>query len=129
LGKSSAYFQNKGWDIVGSYFLTGENAVWNKLPEVRDPLHFRDSEWGAFQVAARFGQMNLDPAAVALGYAAAGSAPEATSWGVSLNWYLNHNIKAIFEFDDTTFGGGSKALGAVTAQAEKVVMGRLQFGF
>ena len=129
LGKSSANFENKGWDVVGSYFLTGEESVWNTLPDVKNPLHWGGGGWGAFQVAARFGQISLDPAAIALGYAAASNADEATSWGVSLNWYLNRNVKAIFEFDDTTFGGGSKTPGSITGQAEKVVLGRLQFGF
>jgi phosphate-selective porin OprO/OprP len=128
-GASSAYFQNKGWDVVGSYFLTGEDSVWNTLPDVRNPLRFGSGGWGAFQVAARIGQISLDPAAIALGYSAASNADEATSWGVSLNWYLNRNVKAIFEFDDTTFGGSSKTPGTVAAQPEKAVLGRLQFGF
>jgi phosphate-selective porin OprO/OprP len=129
MGKSSANFQNKGWDIVGSYFLTGEDNVWNTLPDVNSNLSIHHAGWGALQLAARFGQLSLDPSAIALGYAAASAADEATSWGVSLNWYLNRNVKAIFEYDNTTFGGGSKVPGSVTGQTERVVLGRLQFGF
>ncbi len=124
----SANFHNIAWDIVGSYFLTGEDNNWAALPDVRQPLRLNGSGWGAFQLAARFGQISLDPAAFPL-YAAAGSAQGATSWSVSLNWYLNRNVKCIFEYSDTTFDGGSKVPGSVTGQTEKALLGRLQFGF
>jgi hypothetical protein len=38
-------------------------------------------------------------------------------------------VKCIFEYSNTTFDGGGKAPGAITAQTEKAVLGRLQFGF
>jgi hypothetical protein len=46
-----------------------------------------------------------------------------------LNWYLNHNVKWIFEYTQTAFSGGSHPTGAVAAQDEKAIQGRLQFGF
>ncbi len=128
VGKSSANFNNTGWDIVGSYFLTGEDNNWAVLPDVRQPLRLNGSGWGAFQLAARFGQISLDPAAFPL-YAVKGSAQGATSWSVSLNWYLNRNVKCIFEYSNTTFDGGNKTPGTVTGQTEQALLGRLQFGF
>jgi phosphate-selective porin OprO/OprP len=126
--KESAYFQNTGWDVVGSWYLTGESNVFGKLPTVERPFRFDGSSWGAFQLAARFGELALDPNAFPL-YAAKGSAQGATSWSVALNWYLNHNVKCIFEYSQTAFSGGSHAAGAVTAHDEKALQGRLQFGF
>jgi phosphate-selective porin OprO/OprP len=124
----SAYYDNRGWDVVGSYFLTGEENRWATLPMVDHPFHIDGSGWGAFQLAARIGQLSLDQAAFPL-YAASGSASGATSWSIALNWYLNRNIKCIFEYSQTSFDGGSKASGALTAQDEKALLGRLQFGF
>jgi phosphate-selective porin OprO/OprP len=126
--KKSAYFENTGWDVVGSWFLTGETNAYGVLPTVKRPFRFDGSGWGAFQLAARFGQISLDPAAFPL-YAAAGSAWGAESWSIALNWYLNHNVKCIFEYSQTAFSGGSHAPGSVTANDEKVLQGRLQFGF
>ncbi len=126
--KESAYLQDTGWDVVGSCYLTGESNVFGVLPTVRHPFRFDGSSWGAFQLAARFGQISLDPDSFPL-YAAKGSAQGATSWSVSLNWYLNHNVKCIFEYTQTAFSGGSHTTGAVTAQDERALQGRLQFGF
>jgi phosphate-selective porin OprO/OprP len=129
-----AYFDNTGWQIDGSYFLTGEtNTMYDATMPLR-PFRFDGSGWGAWRVMARFGQLSLDPNSLAH-YAAAGSAQGATSWSVGLNWFLNSNIKCILEYGQTAFDGGGKALstasslGPVSAQNERVLMGRLQFGF
>jgi phosphate-selective porin OprO/OprP len=123
-----AYFLNKGWDVVASYYLTGESNVFGVLPTVDHPFRIGAPGWGALQLAARFGQISLDPNAFPL-YASKGSAQEATSWSIALNWYLNHNVKCILEYDQTSFTGGSHAVGAVTAHDEMALQGRLQFGF
>jgi phosphate-selective porin OprO/OprP len=122
------YFENTGWDVVGSWYLTGEKNVFGVLPAVEHPFRFDGSSWGALQLAARFGQLSLDPNSFPV-YAASGSAQGATSWSVALNWYLNHNVKCIFEYTQTAFSGGSQTAGAVTANDERVIQGRLQFGF
>ena len=75
-----------------------------------------------------FGQLSLDAGSLAH-YATPGSAQGAPSRSVGLNWYLNKNIRCIFEAEQTAFNGGSKAPGALTAQDERVLMERLQFGF
>jgi phosphate-selective porin OprO/OprP len=98
------------------------------LPDVHDSLRFGKTGWGAWQLAARIGQISLDPASFPL-YAVKGSADGATCWGVSLNWYLNRNVKCILEYSDTTFNGGNKTPGTVTGQTEQALLGRLQFGF
>jgi phosphate-selective porin OprO/OprP len=98
------------------------------LPEVERPFRIGSPGWGAWQLAARFGQISLDHSAFPL-YASSGSAQGATSWSLALNWYLNHNVKCIFEYDQTAFTGGSRARGAVTANDEMAIQGRLQFGF
>jgi len=124
----TANFNNKAWDVVGSYFLTGEDNNWATLPDVHDSLRFGKTGWGAWQLAARIGQISLDPASFPL-YAVKGSAEGATSWSVALNWYLNRNVKCIFEYSNTTFDGGNKTPGSVTGQTEQALLGRLQFGF
>ncbi len=126
--KESAYLQDTGWDVVASWYLTGESNIFGVLPTVRHPFRFDGSGWGAFQLAARFGEISLDPNSFPL-YAAKGSAQGATSWSVALNWYLNHNVKCIFEYTQTAFSDGGHPSNAVTAQDEKAIQGRLQFGF
>jgi phosphate-selective porin OprO and OprP len=124
--KSKAYFDNSGWDIDASWYLTGESNVFGVLPTVSKPFRFDGSGWGSLQLAARFGQLSMDQAAFPL-YAKAGSAQQATSWSVALDWYLNHNVKCIFEYSQTAFSGAKRS--GVAAQDEKALLGRLQFGF
>ncbi len=125
----NAYFENTGWDVVGSWYLTGEKNVFGVIPQIKHPFRFDGSGWGAWQLAARFGQLSLDPAAFPLGFASSTQPKGATSWSLALNWYLNHNVKWIFEYTQTAFSGGSHVVGAVTANDERVIQGRLQFGF
>jgi len=122
------YFLNKGWDVVGSWYLTGESNVFGVLPAVEHPFRFDGSGWGAWQLAARFGQLSMDPNSMAL-FAAPGSVQGATSWSVAMNWYLNHNVKCIVEYTQTEFSGGTPTKGTYAPQSEKALQGRLQFGF
>jgi len=58
--------------------------------------------WGAWEVAARFGQLDVDDDAFPLYANPANSATEATSWGVGLNWHLNRNLKVNLSYEQTT---------------------------
>jgi phosphate-selective porin OprO/OprP len=55
---------------------------------------------------------------------------EAREWGVGLNWYLNKNVKAVLDYEQTSFDGGA-ANGSLVANrpAEKVIFTRLQLAF
>ena len=50
-------------------------------------------------------------------------------WGVGLNWYLNSNIRLYVDYETTYFQGGATKPRAVTAQDERVILGRVQFSF
>ena len=32
---------------------------------------------------------------------------KAFAWAVGLNWYLNRNVKEVFDYERTTFTGGA----------------------
>jgi phosphate-selective porin OprO/OprP len=123
---------NRAWQIEANYFLTGEEATFKPSSLVRvaplRPFSLSEGGWGAFEVVARFQKLILDPAAFPT-YAVAGSASEADSWGVGLNWYLNRNVKLNLDYETTTFENGSTTIGAVTARDEETVLTRIQFAF
>ena len=128
-----AWFDNKGWDVSASWFLTGEQNGFGTIPTPLHPFRIDGTGWGAWQLLGRVGQISLDSAAFNKGYAKAGSAQEATTWGVGLEWYPTKNIKWIVDYEQTSFGfargfGPAKGV-SVQSQAEKVLMGRLQFSF
>jgi phosphate-selective porin OprO/OprP len=120
--------RNRAWQVEASYFLTGEQSAYNTAVSPIHPFGLDGGGWGAFQVAARVGQLSIDPATFPR-FAAANSAREATSWGVGLNWYLNRNIKLNLDYENTTFRAGSSVAGTVTSVPEHVILSRVQFSF
>jgi phosphate-selective porin OprO/OprP len=123
---------NHAWQIEVNYFLTGEEATFKPSSLVRvaplRPFSLSQGGWGAFEVVARVEKLILDPAAFP-SYALAGSASEADSWGVGLNWYLNRNVKLNLDYETTSFENGSTTIGQVTARDERTVLTRIQFAF
>ena len=109
----TATLQNEAWQVVGSYVLTGEDASYTGVKPKTD-FSLRDHTWGAFQLEARYGQMTFDNdyfsstgAATTVGGAFATQGPRiVTNIGAGLNWYLNSNVKAQFEYDYDGYTGG-----------------------
>ncbi len=132
---------NNAWQVVGTFVLTGEDASYNGVIP-RHPFNPRTHDWGAFEFAARFGALNIDPRAFGTAPTAADvrfadptkSAQNAREWGVGLNWYMNNNVKLVLDYDRTwfTWGQGSETTTTYTPvnrETEQVLLGRAQFSF
>ena len=133
-GKKTTEVNNNAWDISGSWLLTGEDASYGAITPKHnfDP---RQGNWGAWQVVARFAELNVDSDVFRNGLASSKSnADGAQAWAVGLNWYLNKNIRADLSFSHTVFSGytgGKPASGTlvVPAQDENVLFTRIQLAF
>ena len=129
---SHADLQNQAWEISGSWLLTGEDASYAGITPLH-PFDPRNNQWGAWQLVARYGELNVDRRAFTGGIFAdpAKSAAGAQAWSVGLNWYLNKNIRASLSYSRTTFSGftGPTTAGLVPAQPENVLFSRLQLAF
>ena len=124
----SADLQNTAWDVSAGWVLTGEDATYNGITP-RHPFSPRNGGWGAWQVVARYADLDVDKAAFPT-FATAGSASEAKAWSVGLNWYLNRDIRINTSFSRTTFtAGGPAAPSAVTKQPENTIFTRIQLAF
>lgn len=128
----TARFDNTAWQLEASYFLTGDHNSFRSTSRnafrPAHPFNFAGDGWGAFEFVARIGQLSLDRVAFPT-YASTGSAREATSWGVGLNWYLNSNVRFYLDFESTHFDGGSKSPNGLTARDERALLGRVQLSF
>lgn len=125
------HLDNTAWELTGSWVLTGEDASFNGIVP-KHPFDLSAGHWGAFQLAARYAELDVDKAAFPLFANPASSASSAQAWSVGLNWYLNRNIRVDTSFSRTTFTGGGEgtsAPGSVTRQPEEVFFTRLQLGF
>ncbi len=101
----SARIENYAWQLAGSWVITGEPASYKGVKPHRN---FGEGGLGAFEVAARYGELHVDEKAFSLGFSdPALSARSEKSFGVGLNWYLNDNVKAVLDWEHTVFDGGA----------------------
>jgi phosphate-selective porin OprO/OprP len=117
---------NDAWQVNVSYVLTGEDAAYDGVVPARnfDPAN---GGWGAVQIAARYSGLNVDSDVFPSFANPAKQAREARAIGFGVNWFLNRNVKAVLNYETTSFDGGA-AKGADRVD-EHVVNGRLQIGF
>jgi phosphate-selective porin OprO and OprP len=119
---------NKGWFIQGSWVLTGEKASYRSVTPAK-PFDREKRQWGAVELAARYARVNVDDDAFRLGFAdPAVSASDAKAITLGLNWYLNRNVKAQFNWERTDFDRSIR-FGADSRDHEDVFLTRLQLAF
>ena len=124
---TAANITNSAWQIEAGYILTGENATMKGVVPGKD---FGPGGWGAFQVVARVGAINIDDAVYSNGFATrATQASSATDIGVGVNWFLNRNVKLQLNYDHTTFKDGATPALGDDRESEEVIQTRVQFVF
>lgn len=117
---------NEAWQVQASYVLTGESASYKGL-KPKKPLNFSTGDWGAFEVAARYGELSVDDDVFTLGYAKNTlSAKEAEDYALGLNWYFNDNALFKVNFVHTEFSGGSTT---GDRDDENAILTRFQISF
>jgi phosphate-selective porin OprO/OprP len=70
------------------------------------PFDLARGTWGAFQIAARYGELHVDKDAFPIFADPIKSARVDESWGIGLNWYLNRNLRFMLNYEQTDFTGG-----------------------
>lgn len=117
---------NTAWQVAASYFLTGENNSFGPVAPDRPFKPGNGGGWGALELAARVGQLEIDEDAFPLLASPASAAEKATSWGVGLNWILNKNFRVSLNYEQTEFDGGSTPF---LEEGEKAILTRAQLTF
>jgi phosphate-selective porin OprO/OprP len=102
---------NTSWQVAGSFLLTDDEASYKGVVP-KKPFSLADGQWGAWELVGRYGELDVDNAAFTGSGGTqfadpAKSASKAGSWGVGLNWYLNKNVRAFFDYEHTFFNGGA----------------------
>jgi phosphate-selective porin OprO/OprP len=130
--RQTADLRNTAWEIAGGWVLTGESDSYTGVTPSH-PFDPRNGGWGAWQVVARYAELNVDDDAFPVFANPATSASGAQAWAVGLNWYLNRNIRVNASFSRTTFtgggGAGTSVPATVTQQPEEVFFTRIQLSF
>ena len=131
-GGNKAHLKNTAWEISAGWVLTGEDATFKGVAPAH-PFAPHSGGWGAWQLVARYAELDIDHDAFPLFSNPATSASAAQAWAVGLNWYLNKNVRLNTSYSRTTFTGGggvgSIAPAVVTRQPEDVLFTRIQLAF
>jgi len=119
---------NTGWHLTASYVLTGEDATLDGV-RPRRPFNFKSGDWGAFEVAARVSELDVDDDVFAGSAAQRLANPDtqagkATEYGLGLSWYLNRSYRVMLNYEHTQFDGGAPSGG--DRETERVIMTRFQ---
>jgi phosphate-selective porin OprO and OprP len=111
-GTRSESLDHSAWQVQLAWFATGEEQAFRgfKPNTVFSP---KDGTWGAWEVVARYHELDIDDDAF-VGGADSFADPEtaaskASAWGVGVNWHLNQNYKVSLNYDVTRFDGGAAA--------------------
>jgi len=123
---SFAKLSHTAWQVAASYFLTGEENSF-KAVTPKKPFSPVNGGWGAWEIAARVGELDVDDDAFPIYASPTASATKAFSWGVGLNWHLNKNVKVNLNYDQTDFKGGAAT--DLLAKGEKAIFTRAQISF
>ncbi len=118
-------FRNRAWQVAGSYILTGEDNSFKALVP-KKPFSPSNGGWGAWELAARFGQLDIDNKSFGNFVDPTTSATLATSWAAGINWHLNRNVKLNLDYEHTHFTGGTSPL---LQKGENVIFTRAQVAF
>lgn len=96
-----------GWYVEGAWTLTGERRKFNTgtyafdAPPVKHPFDLRQGHYGAFELAARFSESNLNYHKGQYGRAASAEGirgGDQKIYTLGLNWYLNPIVRFMFDY-------------------------------
>ena len=105
---------NTAWRATVGYVLTGEEATkTGVVPSA--PFNFENGTWGAFELVARVSGIDLADELFKTGAQGGGALSRTTNatgafaYGAGLNWYLNRNVRFLFNVEKTEFENGGVA--------------------
>jgi phosphate-selective porin OprO/OprP len=116
---------NKAWQVLASYVLTGEDNTFGMVNPIQNFNPF-DGKWGAWQLAARWIEMSIDKSTFEV-IDPNQASNHATAWTLGINWYLNSNAKISSDFEQVYFKGGAANGG--NRPTENVFATRFQLAF
>jgi phosphate-selective porin OprO/OprP len=120
-----------GWYVQGAWSITGEPRRYGiatatfDAPRVEKPFDLKSKQWGVWELAVRYSDLDLNYRAGAAGTAQVASAVrggEQQIFTVGLNWFPNSNVRFLADYqhvevDRLSPGGTAFGAGALTPPA------------
>lgn len=124
-GSNSATLKHSAWQVAAELVLGGKPLF--EGVQVEKPFDPKKGTWGAFELAARYHELDLDDDAFPVYANPASAASRARAFGAALNWHWSRNIKLVAAFEQTRFKGGAANNG--NRKTENVLFQRIQGAF
>ena len=133
LRTSKAAYGFNGWYGLATWVLTGESKPYLPAtgafgnPKPRIPFSFNGGGWGAWELAGRFSDLNLnDNAGVAGSALPTGGlrGGEQKIWTLGINWYPVSAVKFALQYENI----GIDRLGTIPAAGTKAAVNNAQVG-
>jgi phosphate-selective porin OprO/OprP len=106
-GDTHARISNQGWDVTGSYVVTGDTTT-DRGVRPRNNFDPSMHHWGALQLLARYAVLTVDQTAFDLNLAAGTASRIGHQAAIGANWYPNYWIKYYVTYERTSFEGGTE---------------------
>jgi phosphate-selective porin OprO/OprP len=124
-GAETVRVRNGAWQAAAAFVLTGETPSSGGVAP-KNPFE-RGAGWGAFELAARYSELDVDDAVFDRGLAdPVRSATGARAFAFGVNWYVTKNVKYVANYERTTFEGGGAS---GDRKAENALLFRAQLAF
>jgi phosphate-selective porin OprO/OprP len=125
VSRTNDRLSHRAWQVSGSWFLTGETNSFKTVTPKQgfDP---KGPGRGAFELVARYGQIEFDEDAFPRYADPTASVEKAKAWAVGVNWHFTRNVKFGINYEQTSFEGGAAS---GDRPGEKVVFTRFQTAF
>ncbi len=120
----SAELENTSWQAEASWVFGGEPTFRAVSP--KKPFDREAKTWGAFEIKARYGRLEVDEDSFPIFANPASAAQAADEWGLGFNWYLNRNVRIYLDYERTEFEGGAAS---GDREDESVLLSRFQIAF
>jgi phosphate-selective porin OprO/OprP len=122
LGVNRKSVSNNVWYISASYVLTGEDKTFKGVTPDK-PFDPSKGQWGAWQIALRYTQLNLDKDLTDFNFTIPGnSTTKVSASTVGLNWYLFKNIRIRTDFISNTYADPISVSGENLSKENEMIM-------
>jgi phosphate-selective porin OprO/OprP len=126
LGSDRATLHHQAWQVAASWFVTGEKAGY-RTSAPKHPFDPANHGAGAFEIAARYGELTPDEDAFPIYASASSSVHKAREWAIGANWHFARSVRLMVDYEHTSFDGG--AAGGRDRETENAVLTRIQHAF
>ena len=117
---------SEAWQIAGSVVVYGGKPSYKGVT-VDHPLDPEQGDLGAFELAARYGELHVSSDVYGTGQAdPTVAANRASAWAVGFAWHFATRVKALVNYEHTSFHRGAVS---GDRQTEGLLVTRLQVAF